>query len=93
MQYWAYCYINFRFRFQCNRWLYKSVFFEDEKLEKLFIVVESCEKAIKLYVQEDDGLLMSRKNLPKTIRLADLGNLVSRSHISNYPLVFVRLTQ
>ena len=57
-----------------------------------FIVVESCEKAIKLYVQEDE-LLMSRKNLPKTIRLADLGNLVSRSHISNYPLVFVRLTQ
>ena len=46
-----------------------------------FIVVESCEKAIKLYVQEDDGLLMSRKNLQKTIRLADLGNLVSRSHI------------
>ena len=51
-------------------------------MEKLFIVVESCdcEKAIKLYVQEDE-LLMSRKNLPKTIRLADLGNLVSRSHI------------
>ena len=78
------------------KWLYNSVFCEDEERKNCFIcfiVVESCEKAIKLYVQEDDGLLMSRKNLQKTIRLADLGNLVSRSHILNYPLVFVRLTQ
>ena len=74
------------------RWLYNSVFCEDVERKNCFIVVESCEKAIKMYVQED-GLLMSRKNLQKTIRLADLGNLVSRSHISNNPLVFVRLTQ
>ena len=77
------------------KWLYNSVFCEDEEMKNCFIcfiVVESCEKAIKLYVQEDE-LLMSRKNLPKTIRLADLGNLVSRSHISNYPLVFVRQSQ
>ena len=74
------------------RWLYNSVFCEDVERKNCFIVVESCEKAIKMYVQEN-GLLMSRKNLPKTIRLADLGNLVSRSHISNYPLVFVCLTQ
>ena len=54
------------------RWLYNSVFCEDVERKNCFIVVESCEKAIKMYVQEN-GLLMSRKNLPKTIRLADLG--------------------